>query len=170
MFSAPKSVFEALTSAKDDIKKVTQGLKGEVLIDINAADTLRTSVSNNDLSQNLPDIGQLAIRKLPMRTLCRAIQMSGDNDNGVIRYTDWDEATSTVAAMRGEGDKYPESSAKWKQYTRELKKIGDTLPISEEMLDDMASLAAEVEKCFLKITCRLKKIHSFLQVMEMATT
>jgi hypothetical protein len=141
-----RTMFDALTEVKDDINKLVTGMKGEVFIDISAANTLKSSVSDNDYSQNLPDIGQLAVRKLPMRTLVRVIPMTGDNDNGVIRYSDWDEATTVRAATTiAEGNTFPESTAKWKQYTRELKKIGDTIPVSEEMLEDLASFAAELE-------------------------
>jgi len=142
----PRSIFEALTAVKDDIDNVVKGIKGEVFIDINAAATVKSSVSDNDYSQNLPDIGQLAVRKLPMRSLVRAIQMSGKDDNGVIRYSDWDEDTTVrAAATVAENTAFAESTAKWKQYTKELKKIGDTIPVSEEMLEDLESFAAELE-------------------------
>lgn len=141
-----KSMFDALTDVKDDINNVVKGIKGEVFIDISAADTVKSSVSDNDYSQNLPDIGQLAVRKLPMRSLVRAIQMTGKDDNGVIRYSDWDEDTTVrAAATVAENTAFAESTAKWKQYTRTLKKIGDTIPVSEEMLEDLASFAAELE-------------------------
>ncbi|HAT75497.1 MAG TPA: phage major capsid protein [Flavobacterium sp.] len=142
----PKTMVDAIVAVKDDLKKLITGLKGEVFIDISAAATVKGSVSDNEYSQNLPDIGQLAVRKLPMRSLCRAISMTGDNDNGVIRYSDWDEDTSVRgAAMRAENASFPESTAKWKQYTRELKKIGDTIPVSEEIIEDSASFANELE-------------------------
>jgi HK97 family phage major capsid protein len=141
-----QTMLDALTVVKDDINNVVKGIKGEAFIDISAADTVKSSVSDNDYSQNLPDIGQLAVRKLPMRSLVRAIPMPGKDDNGVIRYSDWDEATTVrAAATRAENTAFPESTAKWKQYTRELKKIGDTIPVSEEMLEDLASFAAELE-------------------------
>jgi HK97 family phage major capsid protein len=141
-----RTMFEALTAVKDDINKLVTGIKSEVFIDISAADTLKSSVSDNDYSQNLPDIGQLAVRKLPMRSLVRAIPMPGKDDNGVIRYSDWDEDTTVrAAAMVAEEGTFPESTAKWKQYTRDLKKIGDTIPVSEEMIEDLSSFAAELE-------------------------
>ena len=141
-----RTMFDALTDVKDDINKLVTGMKSEVFIDISAADTLKSSVSDNDLSQNLPDIGQLAVRKLPMRSLVRAIPMPGKDDNGVIRYSDWDEDTTVrAAAVIAEKGTFPESTAKWKQYTRELKKVGDTIPVSEEMIEDLSSFAAELE-------------------------
>lgn len=141
-----RTMFEALTAVKDDINKLVTGIKSEVFIDINAADTVKSSVSDNDYSQVIPEIGQLAVRKLPMRSLCRAIPMTGKDDNGVIRYSDWDEDTTVrAAAVIAENGTFPESTAKWKQYTRELKKVGDTIPVSEEMLEDLSSFAAELE-------------------------
>ena len=40
------------------------------------------------------------------------IPVSGSNNNGVITYTDWDEATTVRAAdMIAEGGTFPESTA-----------------------------------------------------------
>lgn len=161
--TAPKTLVEALTEIKGDIKQLTQGIKGEVNLEINAADTLRSSVADNDYSQILPEIGQLAVRKLPMKQLCRPRPMTGKDNNGTIRYTDWDADTiARAAAMVAEGDAFPESTAKFAQYTATLKKIGDTLPVSEEMLEDMESLANELEM-FLETNIQIKEDEQLLR-------
>ena len=43
---------------------------------------------------------------------------------------------------------FPESTAKWATYTLELKKVGDSVPVSEELLYDAPRFAAEL-KSFL---------------------
>ena len=141
-----QSTFKALTAVKDDIKSLLSGVKGEVFIDVNASNTTRSSVSDNTGSERIAGMGQLAVRKLPMKSLCRAIPMNGTDDNGDVRYIDWDEDTTVrAAAMVAEEGHFPVSEAKWKEYKLSLKKIGDTLAVSEEMLEDLQSFAAELD-------------------------
>jgi HK97 family phage major capsid protein len=67
--------------------------------------------------------------------------------NGVVRYIDWDAATTVrAAAMVAEGGAFPESTATFQEYTQTLEKIGDTIPITEEALRDTSRLAGEVER------------------------
>jgi hypothetical protein len=55
------------------------------------------------------------------------------NDNGIIKYHDWDEATTARAtAMVAEGWSFPESTAKFIERTIPIRKIGDTLVVTEE--------------------------------------
>ena len=109
------------------------------------ADTLRTSIAANTQSFNLPDIGQLAHRKLTMYDLFPKFPVSESNNNGVIRYWDWDSATTArAAATRAEGAVFPESTAKWVLGTMPIEKIGDSLPVSEEFEADEAMFAAEL--------------------------
>jgi HK97 family phage major capsid protein len=74
------------------------------------------------------------------------IPVNGDNINSDIKYYDWDEATTVrAAATIAEGAVFPESTAKWKQYNLPIRKIGDTLPVSEEFFEDEAMFAAELQ-------------------------
>jgi hypothetical protein len=113
------------------------------------ADTLRASVVGNQAALDLMEIGQLATRKLTMYDIFTKVPV-GKDQNGVVRYTDWDEATKVrSAAAVSEGATFPESTAKWATYTLELKKVGDTVPVSEELLYDAPRFAAEL-KSFLE--------------------
>lgn len=113
------------------------------------ADTLRASVVGNQAALDLTNIGQLATRKLTMYDIFPKVPV-GTDQNGVVRYVDWDEATKVrSAAAVAEGAAFPESTAKWATYTLELKKVGDTVPVSEEMLYDAPRFAAEL-KSFLE--------------------
>jgi DNA uptake protein ComE-like DNA-binding protein len=120
------------------------------------ATTNRASVADNAQAVELGDIGQLATRKLSMYDAFPKFPVSGSNHNGTIRYYDWDEATSSrAAAMIAEGAAFPESTAKWKTYTIDLKKVGDTLPVTEEFFEDEAMFAAELNQ-FLITNVNLK--------------
>jgi len=113
------------------------------------ADTLRASVVGNPAALDLMDIGQLATRKLTMYDIFPKVPV-GKDQNGVVRYTDWDaDTTVRAAAAVAEGDVFPESTAKWATYTLELKKVGDSVPVSEELLYDAPRFAAEL-KSFLE--------------------
>ena len=157
---AKGSVTEVKTAA-DQIKEKRVELKGlanrsnhkEVEI---KADVNRASVVGNQQAVELNDIGQLATRKLSMYDAFQKIPVSGSNHNGTIRYYDWDEATiARAAAMVAEGAAFPESAVSWKTETVELRKVGDTLPVTEEFFEDEAMFAAELGQ-FLRTNVDLK--------------
>lgn len=108
------------------------------------ASVLRSSVDGNTQAQDVPGVGQLAHRKLTMYDMFPKIQV-GENNNGTIRYWDWDEDTIVrAAAMIAEGNAFPESTATFKEYTLTLKKVGDTLPVSAEFFEDESMFASEL--------------------------
>lgn len=108
--------------------------------------TNRASITGNQQAVELPDVGQLATRRLSMYDAFPKISINSTNHNGVIRYYDWDEATKVrAAAMIAEGTAFPESTAKWQTYTVDLKKVGDTLPVTEEFVEDEDMFAGELE-------------------------
>jgi HK97 family phage major capsid protein len=110
------------------------------------ANVLTTAVTGNTQAQDIPGIGQMATRKLTMYDLFPKIGM-GNNNNGTVRYWDWDEASVVrAAALRAEGVAFPESTAVWQEYTLPLKKIGDTIPVSEEMFEDEVMFANELNQ------------------------
>jgi HK97 family phage major capsid protein len=78
------------------------------------------------------------------------VQVGNGNHNGTIAYIDWDEATTVRAAANvAEGVAFAESTATFKGYTLPLRKIGDTLPVSEEFFEDEVMAAAELERFLL---------------------
>jgi hypothetical protein len=108
------------------------------------AEVLRSSIDGNTQAQDVPGIGQLRTRKLTMYDMFPKIQV-GQNNNGTIRYWDWDEDTiARAAAMIAESGAFPESTAAFKEYTLDLKKVGDTLPVSAEFFEDESMFAAEL--------------------------
>ena len=150
-----KDAFKAeLVEKKDDIKKLISGNKNEVVI---KATAVRASVTDNEYSENINDVGQLATARRSMASLCRVFPISGNNDNGIVRYSDWDAATTVrAAAMVAEGGTFPASEAKWVQKTVALKKIGDTIPVSEELVEDSEMFYNELSS-FLDINVQIKE-------------
>lgn len=110
------------------------------------ADTVRASITNSASQNKLNTIGQLGTKLRGLYDVFKKVNLGNGDDAGKVVYHDWDEATTVrAAAMVAEGAVFPESTAKFAKYSIELKKIGDTLPVSEEFGEDEASAAAELE-------------------------
>jgi HK97 family phage major capsid protein len=148
------SLVKELTEKKEALKGIIEGKKGEIEI---KALTNRASVDGNTNAYVLPDIGQLGVvRRALYDVLPKTVLSNNANDNGVIKYHDWDEATTVRAAeMVAEGAPFDESTAKFKEYTLPLRKIGDTLPVTEEFKEDVSLAAAELER-FLDVNVQTK--------------
>lgn len=132
-----------ISENKETLKEIAKGTSAkEVVL---KADTLRASIANNQQATDLAGVGQLAHRKLSLYDIFPKVQISESNNNGTIRYYDWDEDTiARAAASVAEGAAFPESTAKFKKGSISLEKIGDTLPVSEEFFEDEAMFASEL--------------------------
>lgn len=148
-----ESVEKQLADNKELLKAIASGTSAkEVVV---KALTNRASVQLTQQAYDLPDIGQLATRKLSMYDVFPKLNLSGSNDNGTIRYYDWDEETIVrAAASVAEGALFPESTAKFKRYSLPIQKIGDTLPVTEEFFEDENMFAAELGM-FLEVNVNL---------------
>jgi len=142
-----------IKSQIDAIKSAATGGKEEIAL---KALTLRSAITNNQNAYDLPDIGQLATRKLSMYDIFPKMSIGKGSHNGVIRYYDWDEDTiARAAAAVAEGAAFPESTAKWKKGSVTIQKIGDTLPVTEEFFEDEQMFAAELQ-VFLQTNVQLE--------------
>lgn len=126
------------------IKEIAMGQSTTKEVALKAL-VLRSAITDNEQAYDLPDIGQLATRKLAMYDVFPKINLGNGNDNGTIRYYDWDEDTIVrAAAAVAEGASFPESTAKFKKYSITIEKVGDTLPVTEEFFEDEVMFAAEL--------------------------
>ena len=133
----------------ETLKSIASGNRGEVEI---KALTNRASISGNTNAYVLPDIGQLGVKRRSLYDVLPKIQISDrSNDNGIIKYHDWDEDTTVrAAAMVAEGGTFQESTAKFIERTLPIRKIGDSLPVTEEFGEDATMAAAELSM-FLEV-------------------
>ena len=148
---AIKNIARGLSAGPDAKNKSEEGIIVKALAQ-------RSIITDNDGAFDLPDIGQLATRKIVLMDIFPTITI-GDarNDNGVVRYYDWDEATITrAAAMVAEGAVFPESTASFVKRTIEIRKVGDTMPVTEEFFEDEMLFAGELER-FLEINVKLQE-------------
>ena len=139
-----KSIEENMENIKAGASEVhTEKRTFSVDFDQKAA-FVSASVVNNTDALRLQDIGQLAVRRLSIWESLPKVPVPQDA-NGTVRYTDWDEASIVrAAAMIAEGGLFPESTAVFVENSITLKKVGDTIPITEESLYDRARFAAEL--------------------------
>jgi hypothetical protein len=147
LLSVVEKNFDKIKASKEKGKEATFTVK---------ADTVRASVTNNAMGQIDPVIGSLAHRKLTIYDIFRKIPI-GKDMNGVYRYADWDKDTTVrAAAAVAEGANFPSSTAKWQMYSINLEKIGDSVPMSEELVYDSAMFAAELDN-FLRVNVAIKR-------------
>ena len=142
--NTPIAVLSAEIKAnKESLKAVIKNNGKEVTL---KANTVRASIATNPHYLVLDGIGQLQRVARSLYNRFRKIPVAKGNHNGTIAYVDWDEATTVkAAAMVAEGVAFPESTAKFKGYYLPIKKIGDTLPVSEEFFEDEEMAAAELD-------------------------
>lgn len=140
---AMKTFKDEIIANLDTIKAIAKGSRETLVV---KANTTRASIANNSAAVRLGDIGQLGVKPRSLYNLFPKIPVSQGNHNGTIKYVDWDEATIVrAAAMVAEGAAFPESTAAFQEYSIPLRKIGDTLPVTEEFGEDEVTAAAELE-------------------------
>lgn len=109
------------------------------------ANALRSTVANSTQAYRLPDVSRLASPKMAISDFFSVINLPADN-NGTVRYIDWDVTSVTrSAAAIAEGAVFPESTADFAEYSLSLEKVGDTIPVSEEFVNDVNFARAELE-------------------------
>ena len=141
-----KTEFEA---NKEAIKSIVSGQRGEIEL---KAITNRASISGNTNAYVLPEIGQLGVKARALYDVLPKMPISNkSNDNGIIKYHDWDEDTiARATAMVAEGGTFPESTAKFIERTMPIRKIGDTLVVTEEFGEDADQANSELNR-FLEV-------------------
>jgi hypothetical protein len=134
---------------KEALKNIISGQRGEVEL---KAITNRASISGNTNAYVLPEIGQLGVKARALYDVLPKMPISNkSNDNGIIKYHDWDEATiARATAMVAEGGTFPESTAKFIERTMPIRKIGDTLVVTEEFGEDADQANSELNR-FLEV-------------------
>ncbi len=150
-----KTLNSELEANKDAIIAAAKGESSKE-ITIKAL-TVRADVGGNTDAVEIPGVGQLSHAKLTAYDIFQKIPVSDKNTNGIIRYRDWDQDTITrAAAAVAEGAAFPSSVAKWVTKTLPIEKIGDSIGVTEEFMEDADMFAAELGM-FLETNVKLKR-------------
>ena len=140
-----KTLLEEVIENKEKINALAKGDK-KVEVELKALSN-RASIANNTEAVRLSGIGQLGVKLRALYDFFPKVQVGNGNHNGTIAYIDWDEDTTVrAAAIVAEGATFPESTAKFAEYTKKLQKIGDTLPVTEEFMEDEVLASSELSK------------------------
>ena len=139
-----KTFQDGFAEVKSEIIGIVKGTRSKEVV-IKAA-TVRASIATSNSQLVLGGIGQLGFKLRGLYNLFNKIPVATGDHGGKVTYTDWDEATTVLAAAKvAEQGTFPEATAKFKSYSIDLVKIGSTLPVSEEFGEDQVSAAAELE-------------------------
>jgi HK97 family phage major capsid protein len=153
-----KPLDQIIAEKKEQLNKIAKGdkqtiVKFEVPI-VQKANVLRTSVAASTQAMRLNDVGQVAYRGITLSSLLRQRPVA-PNSNGVVRYVDQLAPTRAAAAI-AEAAAFPESTFAWQEFSLNLQKIGDQIPISQESMNDVDFISGEVQN-LLDINVRLKE-------------
>lgn len=147
----PLSLKEAISTEwnknADGIKNLSEGKAGSLSLELKTEVT-RASVSGNTMAETMMGIGKEPVRRVFMEDLFKSGTV-GPNSNGVVKF--WDQATVTRnAAAMAESGTYPESALTWIERTQKIEKIGDSIPVSYEALQDVDFINSELNNFLLE--------------------
>lgn len=128
-------------AVKENFEEI-KGLRpnsGEVEI---KADFTTASILNNTDGTRDRSISELNTQELNLRNIYPSETVTGSNN---YIYTDWDDATVVrAAAMVAECAVFPESSAGFIERNITMHKVGDTIPVCQEVWEDEARFGNEL--------------------------
>lgn len=146
-------IAKAIEEHAPQLKSLAANKQGGVNDMVIKTNYTRASVTSSTQAQRLDGYGLIGYKKAVMYDVFPKVQV-GPESNGTIRYIDQSTATRNAAAI-AEAGTYGESAVVWTEYTLTLQKIGDSIPITEEAVQDTKRLAGEVER-FLALNVDLK--------------
>lgn len=149
---------EVVKSFRDQILENYDSVKeklfknGKALLDLKTNVTVGSSITDDTGAYRIPGFGQAAIRGLVFEQYFSRVPLPPDH-HGTIRYVDQTTLTRS-AATKAEAAAAPESAIAWTEYSLDMYKILDSIPMTHEAMNDVAGLVAEVE-LFIQNNMRL---------------
>lgn len=147
--SVHEAIEKALNEKTDELanfKKLDKKDQGLVL-NLKATVT-RSNISNDTMAFRVPGVGQVQRRKIYLEELFSAGRVSANN-HGVIRYTDQQTLTDNSASI-SEGNAFPSSNITWVENNIPIQKIGDSIKVTREMMDDVDFVNSEIQNYLLR--------------------
>lgn len=103
---------------------------------------------NSTISQAMPGVGKKPVRNIVVEPLFRG-ETLGNMSRGNITYTDQDTLTRNAATV-DRCSTIPESDINWIEQSVPMQKIGDSIPVCKDALEDMGILEAELRNFLLE--------------------
>lgn len=141
-----ENVAEKMASLKSgELKKLVFGIKSTVV---------SGDVQSSTASQRIMEIGKKPVRKTFMRELFRSAPITEGRNRGTITYVDQDvlnRNADNVASC----NPLPESDINWVERECKVEKIGDSIKVCKDALEDFDFIASEID-FFLRENINLK--------------
>lgn len=112
------------------------------------ATVLRSAITSNTMAYRVDGIGQIQRRRIFLEELFTSGRVSANN-HGVIRYVDQQALTDNSATI-SEGNAFPSSNITWIERNLPVQKVGDSIKLSREMMDDVDYVNSEVQNFLLR--------------------
>lgn len=147
--SAEKAIEKAVLANKDKLAEFkTNDSKNTGLVLALKGTVLRAGIADDTQAHRVDGVGQIQRRRLFIEELFTSGRVSSNN-HGVIRYTDQETLTDNSAAI-AEGALFPSSDIDWIEKSIPVQKIGDSIKISREMMDDVDFVNSEIQNFLLR--------------------
>lgn len=140
-------IVKGFEEKRTDIKRLKENT-GSVDIEIKA-DVTTGSVENSTFSARQQGIGKLPVRPTYMAGRFLNGGSLGVNSGGTITWVDQKSQTRGADNV-AECGTFPESDIVWIERDLKAKKIGDSIPICEEALEDFNFIRSEVENFLIE--------------------
>ena len=142
------SVKEAWEKNADKIKGVKDNtVKGTGELELKTTVTTG-DVQNSTVHADIPGIGKQPVRRVFLESLFPAGSV-GPDSGGRLRYWDQDTLTRNADNVAEDG-LIPESAINWIEQSCEIEKIADSIPVTNESLEDYSFIASEVNNFLLE--------------------
>jgi len=156
-----KSLDEIIYEKGDAIKALSEGnaQSFKMRVKANKAVINSGSLTGSTLSYRENSIGQLAAPNTVFEKIFRTVNLSEADlklSNGVISYMDVASETNNAAETAehagqvvGVGNK-PESAITWQEYSKPLRVIADTIPVTRNSYRHLGFIASEIDRLLRK--------------------
>lgn len=137
-------IMDALKTNADKIKNIKAN-KGRIEIELKSTVT-HASVLTNTIGDRLTDIGQKPFRKVVLEDLFG----SGNVSSQQIYYTDQENVSRDADNIALCNTAYPSTSnIEWKERSIKVEKIGDSIKVCLDAMEDFEFVASEVRNLLL---------------------
>jgi HK97 family phage major capsid protein len=127
--------------------------KGSSKLKLEVKAVTGASVAGSTLSFGEPDVGRIPTRKTFLSSLFRKVNL-GSNAGGSITYIDEDTVARNADNVAS-CTPVPESDITWIENKTDVKKIGDSLHVCKDVLEDYDFIQSEID-VFLQTNMMLK--------------
>jgi len=142
-----------IENVKDLFAKFKEGEIKSIVMNLKAV-IVSADVQGSTASQRVSEIGKIPVRKTPLRELFTSAPITEGRNNGTITYIDQDvlnRNADNVASCA----LLPESDINWIERSCKVEKIGDSIKVCKDALEDFDFIANEVDQ-FLRENINLK--------------